>query len=253
MGLILVVEDDRDIRETLADLLQDEGHVVATARDGIELIQALRPPLPDLILLDLMMPELDGLSSARILKNSARFREIPVVLISASGADTDSRRTALAQSRAEAFFTKPIDLPRLFQCVKGLLAGRAPRNGATDALHSLASAHSLNSLDVPCPVCLAPARAFCDNKGNQYQSHPARFRAAREAFRQLPLSDRLALARKCVLEPAAANADEVARQLQDYLLDFPGATDGDQIASCAAALSEAAGRLRGLLLGPHRA
>lgn len=248
MGLILVVEDDRDIRETLADLLQDEGHVVATARDGIELIQALRPPLPDLILLDLMMPELDGLSSARILKNSARFQAIPVVLISASGADTDSRRTALAQSRAEAFFTKPIDLPKLFQCVKGLLAGRAPQGGAINSLHSLAGAHSLNSLDVPCPACLAPARAFCNNQGNQYQSHPARFRAAREAFRQLPSSDRLALARRWTLEPAAANADEVARQLRDYLFELPEAPEQTEIASCAVALEEAAKRLRDLLL-----
>lgn len=247
MALILVVEDDQDIRETLADLLQDEGHVVSTARDGIELIQALRPPLPDLVLLDLSMPELDGLAASKILKNSRRFRTIPIVLVSGSGADTDSRRTALAHSQAEAFFTKPIDLPKLFQYVENLLSDRASGKSvpATDSLHSL------NSLDVPCPVCPAQAGAFCTNKGNKYQSHPARFRAAREAFRQLPSSDRLALTRKWTLEPAAIHADEVARQLRDYLFDLPEASEQEKIASCANALEEAAKRLRELLLQPR--
>ena len=111
---ILVVDDDPDIRETLAELLQEEGYAVSSAAHGGEALSALRTdPRPDLILLDLMMPIMDGWQFRAEQKKDPELASIPVVIISATGRDEFVSSLGAAQ-----FLKKPINLEQLLAAVE---------------------------------------------------------------------------------------------------------------------------------------
>lgn len=80
---VLIIEDDADIRATLAEVLACEGHAVAEAADGLEGLQRARMERPDLILLDLMMPRMDGWAFREAQRKDARLAAIPIVIVSA--------------------------------------------------------------------------------------------------------------------------------------------------------------------------
>ncbi len=114
---ILVVEDDRYIRDSLRELLEDEGHTVTCAENGargLAELEAMRPS-PDLILLDLMMPVKDGFQFRSEQRADARFAHIPVVVMSADPR-LDSRRDAL---EALAYLRKPVDIDALLSAAAG--------------------------------------------------------------------------------------------------------------------------------------
>ena len=83
-GRILVVDDDEDVREAVADLLRDEGFIVDTAENGRVALELLRTRLAALIFLDLEMPEINGDAFIRIAKDDQRLAAIPIVVITAS-------------------------------------------------------------------------------------------------------------------------------------------------------------------------
>jgi CheY-like chemotaxis protein len=83
---ILVVDDDRDVRESLADILVSKGHVVRTAADGREALSQLRERIASLILLDLMMPVMDGPAFLSALRADPSLAAVPVIVATASDA-----------------------------------------------------------------------------------------------------------------------------------------------------------------------
>lgn len=89
MQLILVVDDNPDVRLALTTLLKDEGYEVTEASDGDLGIDAARARKPDLILLDLMMPRMDGFETLRELKNDDELSDIPVVVLTARRGSED--------------------------------------------------------------------------------------------------------------------------------------------------------------------
>jgi len=105
MTKILVVEDDPDIRELLIDSLCDIGYDVMEAGDGGAGLQSALEGLPDIILLDMMMPVLDGLEVLCRLKSNPLTRFIPVIMVSAKGQEQDIS-TAL-NSGALSYLVKP--------------------------------------------------------------------------------------------------------------------------------------------------
>ena len=105
MTKILVVEDDPDIRELLIDSLCDIGYDVMEAGDGGAGLQSALEGLPDIILLDMMMPVLDGLEVLDLLKSDPLTRFIPVIMVSARGQEQDIS-TAL-NSGAVSYLVKP--------------------------------------------------------------------------------------------------------------------------------------------------
>jgi CheY-like chemotaxis protein len=112
---ILVVEDDSDIREDLAELLRDQGYRVTTAANGIEALEHLRAELlPCLILLDLMMPVMDGWELRRQLMADERLASVPIVLLTGASDPEDHARTL---SVADVM-TKPIRLERLYATIE---------------------------------------------------------------------------------------------------------------------------------------
>jgi DNA-binding response OmpR family regulator len=105
---ILVVEDEEDIREAVSDLLQMEGYAVETACNGQEALRMLDGPAdPCLILLDVMMPVMDGFTVCRLLKEQEETRLIPIVIMTALDARAD--RITGIQAGADDFLTKPVD------------------------------------------------------------------------------------------------------------------------------------------------
>lgn len=117
MSRILLVEDDDDMRLDLAELLREEGHVVATAANGQEALDWLRDQAPstDLILLDLMMPVMSGWEFRTRQLAEPRTARIPVVVM--TGVDL---RRADADLQAAAYFVKPLDLDGLLRAVRRL-------------------------------------------------------------------------------------------------------------------------------------
>jgi len=117
---ILIIEDDETLRQTLAYNLEREGYTVTTAVDGPSGLDAARDAEPDLILLDIMLPELDGLTVCRTLR---REMEIPIILISARASEVD--KIIGLDSGADDYLTKPFGLGELTARIRAVMRRRA--------------------------------------------------------------------------------------------------------------------------------
>jgi len=124
MPKILVVEDNEMNRDMLARRLERRGFEVATASDGRQGLDLARSQMPDLILLDMSLPELDGWEVARRLKSDASTQLIPVIALTAHAMNGD--REAALDAGCEDYDTKPIDMNRLLGKMTFLFARRAP-------------------------------------------------------------------------------------------------------------------------------
>jgi two-component system KDP operon response regulator KdpE len=122
---ILLVDDDPTLLIVLSEQLRDDGYEVATARDGGEALRRLEAGWPDLVLLDLMMPRVDGLALARRIKAEA---DLPIIVLSAI--DTADSKARLLDEVAEDYVSKPYHYPELrarIQRVLRRLGDRIPR------------------------------------------------------------------------------------------------------------------------------
>jgi DNA-binding response OmpR family regulator len=122
---ILIVDDEPDLRAVLRFGLEADGFEVLEAADGEEGLRAAREQRPDLMVLDLMLPKLDGYQVCRSLKFDERFRRMPIVILSARSGEHD-RQLALSMG-ADAYVTKPYDMLGLVAVIREKLAdsGRA--------------------------------------------------------------------------------------------------------------------------------
>lgn len=121
MKTVLVVDDEKDIVDLLKYNLQREGYSVLTARSGKEALELARQQ-PHLILLDIMMPEYDGLEVLKRLKKDERTSRIPVVFLTAKGSDVDE--VLGLELGADDYVVKPISIPKLTARVKIVLRKR---------------------------------------------------------------------------------------------------------------------------------
>jgi CheY-like chemotaxis protein len=111
---ILIVDDDEDNREVLREVLSDAGYSVAGARDGAEALMLLRRVRPDVILLDLNMPIMDGLEFRAAQKSDPSLAAIPTVVMTA----VDRFRDRIADLAPEAALPKPLKLAQLLAIVQ---------------------------------------------------------------------------------------------------------------------------------------
>jgi DNA-binding response OmpR family regulator len=118
---ILVVDDDPVIQKLLSVNFEMEGYNVVTAGDGVEGLARVDEFHPDLVLLDVMMPRMDGLEVVRRLKSEQRTAGIPVILLSAKAQSTDV--AGGIEAGADDYVTKPFDPLELLDKVAQLLAG----------------------------------------------------------------------------------------------------------------------------------
>ena len=110
MVSVLVVDDESDIREAVAEVLADEGYVVHGAGDGAEALRKARAVHPNIVLLDLMMPGMNGWEFRAAQKGDPELSDIPVVVLSALG--------RVAGMDAAGFIQKPFDLDELLDAVR---------------------------------------------------------------------------------------------------------------------------------------
>lgn len=116
---ILVVEDDLDIRELISFNLQNEGHQVFEAKDGEAGIDKAREKLPDLILLDLMLPGIQGLDVCSIIKSDQETKETPIIMVTALGQEEDIVKGL--ETGADDYITKPFSIKVLIARVNAVL------------------------------------------------------------------------------------------------------------------------------------
>ena len=120
---ILVVDDDPDAREFLTTVLADNGYQTITAEDGAEAIAKIEQTPPDLVSLDITMPEKSGVAVYRALKEDDRFKNIPVIII--TGISDDFKKFISTRRQVpppEGYISKPVDHEQFITLVTKLLA-----------------------------------------------------------------------------------------------------------------------------------
>jgi len=120
--LFLLVEDFEDSRFMMRQLLEMAGYNVVEATDGEEAIELAVAEQPELILMDLSLPKLDGLSATRRIRQHRGLSEVPIVAVSAH--DSPGLRTEALAAGCDEYVTKPIDFDQLSSLLNRLLPGR---------------------------------------------------------------------------------------------------------------------------------
>ncbi|MDD5132698.1 MAG: response regulator transcription factor [Candidatus Methylomirabilota bacterium] len=121
---ILVVEDEKDIVELLQYNLEKENFKIQSANNGQRALDLVRKNHPDLILLDLMLPEIDGLEVCRILKKDTKTSHIPIIMLTAKSSESD--KIVGLELGADDYITKPFSMKELIARIKALLRRMNP-------------------------------------------------------------------------------------------------------------------------------
>jgi len=121
LALVLVVEDSDAIRAAFTILLEESGYAVAAAATGAEAVRLSERRAPDLVLLDLGLPDMPGLDVARRLKANPATARVPVVAL--TGRDDDVQRAALMAAGCAAYLVKPVDTQQLIRSLPGYING----------------------------------------------------------------------------------------------------------------------------------
>ena len=116
---ILVIDDELDMLMAIKLRLEASGYEVATATDGLEGLNAARKLKPDLIILDIMLPKMNGYKVSRFLKFDEEYKHIPVIMLTALSGDED--RTTGVETGANAYITKPFETQDLVDTVRRFL------------------------------------------------------------------------------------------------------------------------------------
>ena len=132
MPTILIVEDDDTVREALSAGLESEGYEVILSDNGLDGLKQAKEEGPDLILLDLMLPEMDGLSVCRALRRNS---DVPIIMLTARGTEMD--KIVGLETGADDYVVKPFSLGELLARIRSLL--RRTRNDKQDNQMQLTS------------------------------------------------------------------------------------------------------------------
>jgi len=119
MKKILIAEDERDIRELVTYTLEHHGYAVVASADGQRALELIASERPDLALLDVRMPRIDGYEVCRRLKADPQLQDIPVIFLSAKGQDSEVQAGLAAG--AQAYIVKPFTMDRLISQVQETL------------------------------------------------------------------------------------------------------------------------------------
>ena len=119
---ILIVDDEQDIRTYLSTLLEDQGYTTVLAKDGVEAMKQIQTEIPDLITLDISMPEKSGVKFFRDMKSDERWKKIPIIIVTGVSEDFKKFISSRQQIPApEGFISKPINQEEILAFVKKLI------------------------------------------------------------------------------------------------------------------------------------
>ncbi|MEO0093430.1 MAG: response regulator [candidate division WOR-3 bacterium] len=116
---ILLIEDEINVSELVKHRLEENNYLVETAEDGYSALAKVRTFQPDLIILDLMLPKIDGYTVCRLLKMNEQFKHIPIIMFTARTNPDDERRGL--ECGADAYVPKPFEPKILLDRIQGLL------------------------------------------------------------------------------------------------------------------------------------
>jgi two-component system alkaline phosphatase synthesis response regulator PhoP len=122
---VLIVDDEPDFVTMLKQDLQGEGYAVEVAYNGVEAIQKVKQSPPDIIVLDIMMPEKDGFAVCSELKNDDRYADIPIILLTAVSDHVSSSQYSHSQAldvEADDYLSKPASFEEILESIRSLLA-----------------------------------------------------------------------------------------------------------------------------------
>jgi DNA-binding response OmpR family regulator len=124
---VLIVDDEADIVDMLQLRLDASGYQTIVARDGAEGYQKAKTEKPDILILDLMLPKMDGYKVCGLLKKDARYARVPIIMFTARTQETD-KKIGL-EVGADAYLAKPVDVAELLAKIKELLKIQEEENG----------------------------------------------------------------------------------------------------------------------------
>jgi two-component system alkaline phosphatase synthesis response regulator PhoP len=113
---ILIADDNENIREALTSILEDEGYALWTAKDGAEALRKVREISPDILILDVMMPEISGYDVCRIVKNDPDLKKTFILMLSAKGQATEQERGK--DAGADEYIVKPFSPSEILARIK---------------------------------------------------------------------------------------------------------------------------------------
>jgi CheY-like chemotaxis protein len=119
---ILIVDDEQDIRTYLSTLFEDNGYATVLAKDGVEGMQQVQDAPPDLITLDVSMPEKSGIKFFREMKSSEQWKDIPIIIV--TGVSEDFKKFISSRQQVPApdgFVSKPVNQEEILGLVKKLI------------------------------------------------------------------------------------------------------------------------------------
>ncbi len=116
---ILVVDDEPDVSKLLKARLESAGYAVFAAFDGVEALKAVKEFSPDLILLDVMLPKMDGYQVCRLLKFDEKSKNIPVIMLTARAGESDKDKSL--EAGADAYLTKPFKSDELLSTISSVI------------------------------------------------------------------------------------------------------------------------------------
>jgi len=116
---VLIVDDEKDIVETFQFMLEAEGIKCLTAFDGDEALNMAKNSFPDLIILDVMLPKINGYKICRLLKFDSKYKDIPILMVTARSQDED--KVIGEETGADEYIIKPFDLNEVVEKVKTYL------------------------------------------------------------------------------------------------------------------------------------
>ncbi len=119
MEQILIIEDELTLADTLADKLRNEGYSVMTSPDGEDGLEKVRTQLPDLVVLDIMLPGLDGLSLCRMIQRDPNTSHIPIIMLTARSMEVD--KIVGLESGADDYLVKPVALGEFLARVRAVM------------------------------------------------------------------------------------------------------------------------------------
>ena len=162
MKRVLIVDDEPDIVELIRYNLRAEGYEVITAENGREALEKAGSALPDLVILDLMMPVMDGLETCKRLKADPRFARIPVLFLTARSGEVDE--VIALELGADDYIRKPITPRKLAARVKALFRRYEQGSGAATAEEPLIRAGRLEINRTNRTVRIGPQEVFFPRK-----------------------------------------------------------------------------------------
>ena len=124
---ILIVEDEESLLKLESILFTSKGYQVTGVRDGSGALAAIAGDRPDLVVLDVMLPGMDGFEVCRVIKENPHTSSIPVIMLTAKKSSMDLERGRLAG--ADAYITKPFKSVKVLEVIEGLIGARGTQKG----------------------------------------------------------------------------------------------------------------------------